>query len=171
MADEPVNEEEAQTAADFKESGSEPMAAKASEPDKAVDQSEKPNASSAEKKPTDPKGRTHTIIAIAVVVAAMLGGSAYWYVNYQIPHQKAVEAFNAESRCCATRGVRRPSSTSTMHAAGCSPLRRPMQERIFWTTTHCSSVSGSGGCRGPQWSQPPQTSARASSPKQQHQYD
>ena len=95
MADEPVNEEEAQAVADFEESRSEPMAAKASESDKDADQFEKPNASSAEKKPIDPKRRTHTIIAIAVVVAALLGGGAYWYVNYQIPHQKAVEAFNA----------------------------------------------------------------------------
>ena len=86
MADEPVNEEEAQAAADFKESGSEPMAAKASEPDEVVDQSEKPK---------DSKKRNRTIIAIAVVVAALLGGGAYWYVNYQIPYQKAVEAFNA----------------------------------------------------------------------------
>lgn len=86
MADEPVNEEEAQAAADYEESGSEPMAAKASEPDEAVDQFEKPK---------DSKKRTRTIIAIAVVLAALLGGGAYWYVNYQIPHKKAVEAFNA----------------------------------------------------------------------------
>lgn len=79
MADEPVNEEEAQAAADYEESGSEPMAAKASEPDEAVDQFEKPK---------DSKKRTRTIIAIAVVLAALLGGGAYWYVNYQIPQRR-----------------------------------------------------------------------------------
>ena len=35
------------------------------------------------------------IVAIVVAVIAAVGGGAYWYVNYQIPHQQAVERFNS----------------------------------------------------------------------------
>jgi hypothetical protein len=45
--------------------------------------------------PTNPKKRVGLIAAIVVVVLALIGGGAYWYVNVQIPHQEAVDAFNA----------------------------------------------------------------------------
>lgn len=31
---------------------------------------------------------------VAVVATVIVAAGAYWYVNYQIPHNEAVEAFN-----------------------------------------------------------------------------
>lgn len=39
-----------------------------------------------------PSGKV--IAIIAVVIAAVISASAYWYVNFQIPHNEAVAAFN-----------------------------------------------------------------------------
>ena len=41
------------------------------------------------------KKQAMAIVAIVVAVIAAVGGGAYWYVNYQIPHQQAVERFNS----------------------------------------------------------------------------
>ena len=40
-----------------------------------------------------PSGKTIAIIAIAVV--AIVAAGAYWFVNYKIPYDNAVAAFNA----------------------------------------------------------------------------
>lgn len=40
----------------------------------------------------DKKKRTAIVSAVAALIVAI---GAYWYVNYQIPHNEAVEAFNA----------------------------------------------------------------------------
>lgn len=47
--------------------------------------------SKAEKK--KPHGKIIAIVAVIVVAVAAIG--AYWYVNYQIPHNEAVNAFDA----------------------------------------------------------------------------
>ena len=39
----------------------------------------------------DKKKRTAIVSVVAVLIVAI---GAYWYVNYQIPHNAAVEAFN-----------------------------------------------------------------------------
>ena len=39
----------------------------------------------------DKKKRTAIVSVVAVLIVAI---GAYWYVNYQIPHNEAVEAFN-----------------------------------------------------------------------------
>lgn len=43
----------------------------------------------------DPESKKRIVIIVVAVImlAAIIGGVAYWYVNYQIPHQEAVEAF------------------------------------------------------------------------------
>ena len=40
-----------------------------------------------------PSGKTIAIIVIAVV--AIVAAGAYWFVNYKVPHDNAVAAFNA----------------------------------------------------------------------------
>ncbi len=40
-----------------------------------------------------PSGKTVAIIVIAVV--AIVAAGAYWFVNYKVPHDNAVAAFNA----------------------------------------------------------------------------
>lgn len=39
----------------------------------------------------DKKKRTAIVSAVAALIVVI---GAYWYVNYQIPHNEAVEAFN-----------------------------------------------------------------------------
>ena len=39
----------------------------------------------------DKKKRTAIVSAVAALIVAI---GAYWYVNYQIPHNEAVETFN-----------------------------------------------------------------------------
>ena len=52
------------------------------------------------------KPNVKAIIAAVVIALAVIGGGAYWYVNYQIPHQQAVDAFNAASDALDARAAK-----------------------------------------------------------------
>lgn len=53
--------------------------------------SERPDADS---QTASKKKRTALIAAAIAVAVAVVAGGAYWYADYQVPHQQAVDAFN-----------------------------------------------------------------------------
>ncbi len=94
MADEFVNEEELQEGAADETSVCEPEPAKAEVTEKPEYQSAETAPAPEDKKPANPKKRVGLIVAIVALAVAIIGGGAYWFVNYQVPHQQAVDAFN-----------------------------------------------------------------------------
>lgn len=62
-----------------------------------------------------PKKKTAMIVAIAAIVAAVIGG-AYWYVNYQVPHQQAVDAFNTACEALDARTAKIDEAIADLQA-------------------------------------------------------
>lgn len=54
-----------------------------------------PEEIKAESKEEKRRPNSKVIAIIAVIVVAVVAGGAYWYVNYQIPHNEAASAFDA----------------------------------------------------------------------------